>query len=58
MNLNPFRTPTADTLAKEQYEEAQRQLLLAEGELERASANRDMLKARVARLAGVVGEQS
>lgn len=53
MKYNPFRVPSAAELATKQYEEAQRQLLAAEGTLEAATANRDMLKQRVDRLANV-----
>ncbi len=45
-----FRHPTAEELRKLMLDKAQRDLLMAEAELESAMSLRAMLKARVARL--------
>lgn len=48
--VNPFRVPSALVIATRQLEEAQRHLLDAEAERERACASVEMLQVRIERL--------
>ena len=50
MKLNPFRKPTAQEIARQELDEARRQLLAYEAAQEHSSAMAEMLRTRVQRL--------
>jgi len=51
---NWFKKPTAQDLARAEYEEAQRELLIVETAVEQWTAKRSALLAKIARLGKVV----